>query len=67
MVMKREKIKKALSEYYASSTVRSILNGTRKPDYENMVKLNRSYKIPFTAWADLPSYLNSTTPKKIME
>ena len=59
-------LKKALSEYYADSTVRSILNGTRRPDYENMVKLNKLHKIPFTAWADLPSYLNSTPSKKTM-
>ena len=65
--MKREKIKKALSTLYAPSTVRSILNGTRKPDYDNMLKLNQLYKIPFTAWADLNSYINHTQSKKIME
>lgn len=65
--MKREKIKKALSTLYAPSTVRSILNGTRKPDYDNMLKLNQSHKIPFKAWADLNAYINHTPPKKIME
>lgn len=65
--MKREKIKKTLSNFYAPSTVRAILNGTRKPDYDNMLKLNKLYKIPFTAWADLNSYINTTTSKKIME
>lgn len=65
--MKREKIKKALSKFYAPSTIRSILNGTRRPDYDNMLKLNQLYKIPFTAWADLNSYINSTNQKKIME
>jgi len=65
--MKREKLKQKLLQIYAPSTVRSILNGTRKPDYENMLKLNQLHKIPFTAWADLSSYLNNTTPKKIME
>ena len=62
--MKREKIKKALSTLYAPSTVRSILNGTRKPDYDNMLKLNQLHKIPFTAWADIKSYVHVTTQKK---
>jgi len=65
--MEREKLKLTLKQYYADSTVRSILNGTRKPDYENMLKLNQIHKIPFTAWADLSSYLNSTPTKKVME
>lgn len=65
--MKRETLKTTLEKYYAKSTVRSILNGTRRPDYDNMVKLNRIHKIPFTAWADLSSYLNSTTSKKLMK
>lgn len=65
--MRKEKIKKALSKIYADSTVRAILRGDRKPDYDSMLKLNKEHKIPFTAWADIKSYVHVTTPKKLME
>ena len=65
--MKTQNLRKNLKKHYSEDMVKSIMIGRAKPSYENMVKLNKLHKIPFTAWADLPSYLNSTTSKKIME
>ena len=67
IAMETQKLRTTLREYYSEDMVKSIMIGRAKPSYKNMVKLNDAHKIPFTAWADLPSYLNSTTSKKIME
>jgi len=65
--MKTQKLRTTLRKYYSEDMVKSIMIGRAKPSYDNMVKLNKLHKIPFTAWADLSSYLNSTPTKKIME
>ena len=63
--MKREKLKYILLNYYPISTVNHILRGIRRPSYENILQLNRKYKVPFTAWEDIKSYLqdNNTQTK----
>lgn len=65
--MKKVQLKSILLKFYSTDMVKSILIGRARPSYDNMLKLNKLYKIPFTAWADLNSYINTTTSKKIME
>jgi len=59
--MEREKIKNILLKDYSPETVKSILIGRRKPNAENRYKYEKQYGIPFTAWLDIKSYLNTTT------
>lgn len=61
--MKKKKLEKILLKYFADSTVRAVLNGTRKPSYENMLMLKEIHKIPFTAWLDIKSYLQEHDTK----
>lgn len=66
--MEKSKFKQILLKLYSVDMVKSILIGRAKPSYDNMLKLNQDHKIPFTAWADLTSYINnSTTSKKLMK
>ncbi len=53
-----ETLKIALSTLYAASTVRAILNGTRRPNLENVVKLRDDFGIPIDAWLDVKSYVS---------
>lgn len=57
--MKRNTLFKILQNFYADKSVYAILNGTRKPNYEIMLKLNQEHNIPFTAWQDIESYMQS--------
>jgi hypothetical protein len=67
--MKRKILKLQLENTYDSEfTIKSILYGRRKPSYLKMCELNSKYKIPFTAWKDIKSYLQgNSTPKKSSE
>lgn len=51
-------LKIALSTLYAASTVRAILNGTRRPNLENVVKLRDNFGIPIDAWLDVKLYVS---------
>ena len=53
-----ETLKIALSTLYAASTVRAILNGTRRPNLENVVKLRDNFGIPIDVWLDVKSYVS---------
>jgi hypothetical protein len=62
--MKREKLKKILKYFTeADSTIRNWLNGTRKPSYPIMLKLNKDHDIPFEAWADIKAYIKKEEQK----
>jgi hypothetical protein len=64
--MKKETLKKILSNHYSKDGIKSILCGRMKPSYEVMLKLNELHKIPFTAWKDIKFYIsnsNDTTTK----
>lgn len=52
-------IKLALNELYKPSTVRAILNGSRRPNIENIVVMRDKHGIPIDAWLDIKSYLKS--------
>ncbi|RXK03806.1 hypothetical protein CRV02_01015 [Arcobacter sp. CECT 8989] len=65
--MKREQLFKILSSHYADRTVYAILGGTRKPNYEIMLKLNQEHNIPFTAWQDIESYMESVQEKEHLD
>lgn len=54
-----ETLKNALKELYAPSTVRAILNGSRRPNLENIVIMREKHGIPIDAWLDIKSYLES--------
>ena len=61
--MKRTTLERILFNYYGDSSVRSLMNGTRKPSYENMLMLNEKHKVPFKAWIDIKSYLQQNSTK----
>lgn len=52
-------LKIALSTLYAASTVRAILNGTRRPNLENVVKLRDNFGIPIDAWLNVRLYVSN--------
>ena len=52
-------LKIALCTLYAASTVRAILNGTRRPNLENVVKLRDNFGIPIDVWLDVKSYISN--------
>jgi len=59
--MKRDEIIKILeNDNYSSDTIDSILCGRRKPNANNRYRYEKEHGIPFTAWGNLKSYLNST-------
>ena len=63
--MRKLKLTNILKEFYKSEhTIRSIVQGKRKPSYSNMYKMNKSYRIPFTAWYDIKSYLQENDTKQ---
>jgi len=65
LIMIRNKLKQELEKLYISKdTVNSILNGRRRPNYKNIISLNKSCKIPFTAWLDIKSYLQDNSTAK---
>ncbi len=56
--MKRKKLTNILKNYTDSKhTIASYLKGVRRPKYEDILDMNRKYKVPFTAWEDIKSYL----------
>jgi len=62
--MKREKLKKILRNFTNSEhTITAYLKGTRRPTYENMLVMHRKYKVPFTVWEDIKSYLQNNDTK----
>lgn len=65
MAMKREKLKAILEEFYPSNTtVNHILRGIRRPNYENILAINKKYAVPFEAWRDIKSYLQDNDTKQ---
>jgi len=63
--MKREKLKSILEEFYHSrATVNHILRGIRRPNYENILAINKKYKVPFEVWTDIKSYLQENDTKQ---
>lgn len=58
-----KKILKAKLEAHGfrASSVRSLLNGTRKPSLEKAIELQTKRDIPVTAWQDIKSYIESVT------
>lgn len=58
--MKRTKLKKILKKYYSSEdSIKSILYGRRKPSYSAMCEMNKNDNVPFTAWQNIKSYMES--------
>ena len=51
--MKRNKLKLKLNKYFADSTVRSILNGSRLPSMSNAIMLKEKEKISLNTWYSL--------------
>ena len=60
--MKKEKLKTILSQHYSKDGIKSILCGRMKPSYEVMLKLNKQHNIPFEAWKDIKSFINTNIP-----
>lgn len=52
-------LKLALNELYKPSTVRAILNGSRRPNLENIVIMRDNHNIPIDAWLDIKSWLST--------
>lgn len=63
--MKRKKLTNILSNYTDSKhTIASYLKGVRRPKYEDILDMNRKFKVPFTAWEDIKSYLQENNTKQ---
>ena len=63
--MKRKKLKRILGNYTSSEhTINSYLKGARRPRYEDILDMNRKYKVPFTAWENIKSYLQENDTKQ---
>lgn len=50
-------LKNALNELYKPSTVRAILNGSRRPNLENIVIMRDNHGIPIDAWLNIKQWL----------
>lgn len=50
-------LKIALNELYKPSTVRAILNGSRRPSLENIVIMRDNHGIPIDAWLNIKQWL----------
>ena len=61
--MKRKELKQILLKFYSTAMTDMILRGVRKPSYEIICQLAKDYKIPFTAWLNIKSYLENNTKK----
>jgi len=60
--MKRETLKKILADLdYSKDTINSILSGRRKPNQDIKYYLEKEFKIPFTAWKDIKSFITNDT------
>lgn len=42
---------------YSAISVKSILNGSRKPSYAKMLELNREHNVPFEVWEDIKKFI----------
>jgi hypothetical protein len=62
--MDKNKLKNILKEYYSDNMVNSIITGRRKPAYSCILILYEKYKIPFTAWKDIKSFLDKSLPNE---
>ena len=61
--MEKDIIKKTLQLHYSKDGVKSILCGRRKPSYKMMLTLQEKHHIPFEAWKDIKSFINTNIPK----
>jgi len=62
---KRKLLKQILINYgYKHSSIKSLMCGRMKPSYDAMLVLHRKYKVPFTAWEDIKSYLQENNTKQ---
>lgn len=52
-------LKIALNELYKPSTVRAILNGSRRPNLENIVIMRDKHDIPIDAWLNIKQWLST--------
>ncbi|WP_108062673.1 hypothetical protein [Poseidonibacter lekithochrous] len=59
--MERQKLKQILLELYSDDSVKSILSGRMYPSYKMIIKLNSEHKIPYSAWADIKTYMSNCT------
>lgn len=59
--MKRKKLKQILLNFYSTAMVDMILRGIRKPSYEIICKLDAEFKIPFSVWLDIKTYIENDT------
>ena len=58
--MEKSKLKEILKEYTkSSSTLTKWINGERRPGYEILISLENNHGIPFKAWKNIKSYLQS--------
>lgn len=62
--MKRVQIKEILEKEYSEHMVSSILNGRRRPNANKRYIYEKEYGIPFTAWGDIKSYIESYEEKE---
>ena len=60
--MKKDIIKKTLLLHYSKDSIKSILCGRRKPSYKIMLILQEKHQIPFEAWKDIKSFINTNVP-----
>ena len=59
--MKRKQLKQILLNFYSTAMADMILRGIRKPSYEIVCKLDAEYKIPFSVWLDIKTYIENNT------
>ena len=63
--MKRENLKTILeNDGYKKSSIDSILSGRRCPNAEKRYEYEEKYNIPFKAWRDIKSYLQTNNTKE---
>ena len=60
--MKKDIIKKTLLLHYSKDSIKSILCGRRNPSYKIMLILQEKHQIPFEAWKDIKSFINTNIP-----
>ena len=57
--MQAKNIRAILLKNYSESASYHILKGIRKPSYENILRMYEEHNIPFEAWRDIKSFINS--------
>ena len=63
--MEKDIIKKTLLLHYSNDSIKSILCGRRKPSYKMMLTLQEKHHIPFEAWKDIKSFINTKENIKV--